>query len=52
METLSSETQRRASLPDVPADTGEEFDAAAETEEAHGKSASCITQLDGINDTG
>ena len=42
-------TQGCALLPEVPADTGEEFDAAAKAEEAHGSSASSITLHDGIN---
>ena len=30
------ETEGGTLLPDIPADTGEEFDAAAEAEKAHG----------------
>lgn len=52
MESLSTETQGRALFPDIPSDSKEEFDAAVESEKAHGRSTRSITLRDECNGRG
>ena len=49
VSSMATDAQGGAALTNVPADTREEFNAAAKTKEAHGKSIARTTPQDNIN---